>query len=205
MLFAPAGYYAYAARMGLTAIDWNLRADKRFKAAHRYDIADTRGRLALTVPVTHLSGGLTWNQVMVSDHGQWWHKHRISLESAYGRTPYFAFYYDRFKPLLTNPLHSPFDTVGAMIAEADRLVRRILLLPSAAGTTAQIQPMTCRTSDGPVSATPDHTLAGAADFMLAAPGPYRQIRDAEQGFHPNLSILDLIFNLGPESAIIIRQ
>ena len=189
MLFAPVQYYALVAQLPATAIDWRQRADKRFKAAHRYDIADTRGRLALTVPVEHLSGGLTWGQVAVSAHGQWWHQHRVSLESAYGRTPFFEFYIDRFLPLLADPAGSAFGTVGAMVGEADRLIRQILLLPEAAGVTGPAQPVPL----------PPGALAAAA-FR-----PYWQVRAASQGFHAGLSILDLIFNLGPEAALYLRQ
>jgi hypothetical protein len=31
--------------------------------------------------------------------------------------------------------------------------------------------------------------------------PYYQVFEAKQGFQPNLSIIDLLFNMGPESAL----
>ena len=42
-----------------------------------------------------------------------------------------------------------------------------------------------------------------ADFTLPSQPSYRQIRADRLGFHPNLSILDLIFNLGPEAPLYL--
>ncbi|MDE6145308.1 MAG: WbqC family protein, partial [Muribaculaceae bacterium] len=39
---------------------------------------------------------------------------------------------------------------------------------------------------------------------LWMPEPYWQVRADRLGFIPNLSILDLIFNLGPETALLWR-
>ena len=39
----------------------------------------------------------------------------------------------------------------------------------------------------------------------AAISPYYQVRADRQGFIPNLSVLDLIFNLGPESPLYLRD
>ena len=40
------------------------------------------------------------------------------------------------------------------------------------------------------------------DFSLV---PYYQVFDAKQGFQPNLSIADLLFNMGPESLLVLRD
>ena len=37
------------------------------------------------------------------------------------------------------------------------------------------------------------------------PQPYYQVFDAQNGFIPNLSIVDLLFNMGPESLIVLRE
>ena len=35
--------------------------------------------------------------------------------------------------------------------------------------------------------------------------PYYQVFDAQTGFLPNLSIVDLLFNMGPESLLVLRD
>ena len=87
--------------------------DKRRKEIHRYDIADVNGPLTLTLPIVKPHGipRATWRDVRVSDHGQWWHVHRVSLESAYGRTPFFEFYIDRFLPFMSRETADRFPSV----------------------------------------------------------------------------------------------
>ena len=43
------------------------------------------------------------------------------------------------------------------------------------------------------------------DFTHITPVEYYQVRKATHGFIPNLSILDLIFNMGPEAPIILKK
>lgn len=188
-LFGSTAYYRAAARYGATAVDFSMRADKRFKSAHRYKIIDTRGELSLTVPVCHLSGNRGWDEVAISDHGQWWKLHLTALESAYSRTPFFEFYIDRFLPLLADPAESEFKDIGSLCHRADSLVRNILDLPES------LDPL--QLPEG--YADLRHEKFDASDLQ-----PYWQIRADRLGFHPNLSILDMIFNIGPESALAIR-
>ena len=42
-------------------------------------------------------------------------------------------------------------------------------------------------------------------FDLDTPIEYYQVRATQQGFIPNLTILDLIFNMGPESPLVLKK
>lgn len=193
-LFGSVGYYALVASFPHVCVDYAMRYDKRFKSVHRFEIADAAGTSRITVPVSRPEGGfaagnLRWNQVLVSAHGRWWEVALIALESAYGRTPFFEFYVDRFRPLFApRPLEEP-EMITDLCRRADRLVRAIL------GLDAPVLDM--------------NTLAGyectdfrKADFADFAPDrEYWQLRSDKFGFRHNLSILDLIFNLGPEAPL----
>lgn len=37
------------------------------------------------------------------------------------------------------------------------------------------------------------------------PKPYYQVFDAQTGFLPNLSIIDLLFNMGPEGLLVLKE
>ena len=37
------------------------------------------------------------------------------------------------------------------------------------------------------------------------PVPYYQVFDSRHGFQPDLSIADLLFNMGPESLLVLRD
>ncbi|MDE5927112.1 MAG: WbqC family protein [Duncaniella sp.] len=180
--------YVRAWAAGSYAMDWDTAFDKRDKATHRFTIADTRGRLDLTVPIAKpASSRCRWSEIGVSTHGAWWDVHRVALESAYGRTPYFEFYIDRFLPMLT-------------VGVTDRYPR---LCDLASAWDEQIADILGLTRDNQREATEhDSRLKEAADLQLP---PYRQVRASRLGFLPGLSVLDLIFNLGPESQIYLND
>lgn len=202
-LFAPALYYAAIACHGNAIIDTATRYDKRRKETHRYDIADVRGHLALTVPVQRPhsaegegEGGATWADATVSDHGQWWHVHRVTLESAYGRTPYFEFVVDRFADIIAPPGDCP-PTILELARRADEAVRDFLGIDS----HVEWRPI------GKELPSAESTIIDLRTATFDSPSmpPYFQVRAADLGFIPSLSILDLIFNLGPEAPIYLRR
>ena len=166
--------------------------DKRRKEIHRYDIADVNGPLTLTLPIVKPHGipRATWRDVKVSDHGQWWHVHKVSLESAYGRTPFFEFYIDRFLPFISRDTPGLYPSVIALNQAIDKEIESLLLLPPAASIAA--------------SAASSRQVIGQACPITQLP-PYWQPRQGRFGFLPGLSILDLLFCLGPEAALWIRN
>lgn len=185
MLCAPVGVYALIRAYGGNArFDWDARFDKRFKESHRFAIADTRGRLELTVPIARPeSSRCSWSEIRTSDHGQWWDVHRVALESAYGRTPYFEFYIDRLLPMLTPGVCDRYPLLRDLAGAWDSWIRRVLELQ-----TSQ----------------PIHRVASDSGNPAVLP-PYWQIRADRLGFIPGLSVLDLIFNLGPEAILYLDR
>ncbi len=196
-LFGSVGYYSLMARYARAVISNDLRYDKRFKSVHRFDIADTRGVLTLTVPVSRpegafASGSLRWSDVDVSAHGRWWELIPTALESAYGRTPFFEFYIDRLMPLFEpRPLDKP-EKITDLCSSADAIVRSILGLETVVAHTLA--------DDG--AAIDDHRRDRL--FPSTHGRRYWQVRADRLGFIPDLSILDLIFSLGPEAPLILQ-
>ena len=126
--YGSIAYYASMAAYGHAVIDADAIFDKRQKAVHRCDIADTHGPVQLTVPVSkpHGIARARWSDVAVSCHGAWWHVHRVTLESAYGRSPFFEFYIDRFLPFLTKGVTERYPTVASLNLAIDAEIRSIL-------------------------------------------------------------------------------
>lgn len=181
-LFPGIGYYAAMYGCREVSFDTYARYNKADKDTNRFAIADTRGLLRLTVPVSRPSGARTWHEINVSDHGRWWETMPIALESAYGRTPYFEFYIDRLMPLFSpEPI-----AVSELCLHADKEVRRILDIRALI------------TDIPPGDAV--YTERAGQEFP-----PYWQVRAHELGFIGGLSILDLIFNLGPEAQLYLAR
>lgn len=186
LLFPHTAYYAIMNGARSVKIDTALHYCKSDKGTHRFIIADTRGPLRLTVPVSHSSDVRTWNDVYVSDHGRWWETMPVALESAYGRTPFFEFYIDRFMPLFSpEPIE-----VTELCRRADTIVRSILNIPDHVFNTGVENVETTVYSPS--------FFERHFDFP-----PYWQVRLQQLGFIPDMSVLDLIFSLGPEAQLYL--
>lgn len=184
-------YYALIARANTATIHTDMRFDKRFKSAHRTLIADTRGTLALTIPIEKPcdSSSATWNTVRISDHNKWWNIHLTALESAYGRTPFFEFYIDSLKPFFSPDVAG--QTVAQHTTALDICLRRLLNIT----TDVTYTHLTGSTSTPTIKIEDIHNYATTE--------PYWQVRQHKFGFISGLSILDLLFNLGPEATFTL--
>lgn len=175
--------------------------DKRRKEIHRFTVADVNGPLTLTLPIVkpHGKAYACWRDVRISTHGQWWHVHRTALESAYGRTPFFEFYIDRFLEFLSPQAVERYQSVIDFNEAIDKHIEEILLLQETPVIPPE-RPMQASTGVPrpllPISSSPTG---------LGTLPPYWQPRQEHFGFIPDLSVLDLIFCLGPEAAIYIRS
>lgn len=152
-------------------------------------IATTQGIQALTVPVS-LGGSKQIRDVLISDHGNWHHLHWQALQSAYGESPFFEFYEDDLRPFFTeHNWERLFDYNEAIRQKMCQLL--------------DIQPQTAYTeeyerhqnNDFRETITPKHPTPDSG----FRPRRYYQVYQQKHGFLPNLSILDLLFNMGPES------
>lgn len=194
------GYYALLASHKNVVIDRYCRYDKRRKLMHRYDIADVNGRLTLTVPITKPRIGASWNDAGVSAHGGWWNIHKVALWSAYGRTPFFEYYIDEFMPYLQPRNGIQPESLMNLNTGIDAIIRRIAGIESnvrhelSAEEKEQI-----KRSDKSIIDLRNST------FELNTPIEYYQVRAQQQGFIPNLTILDLIFNIGPETPLVLKE
>lgn len=182
-LFGPAARYAAMARYGTVYLTGG-RYDKRAKHTHRFEILDTHGRVQLTVPVEkpdHTSG-LTWDDITVSRHGEWWRSIPTALESAYGRTPYYEYLCTPFLEILAEP--APGTTVAQLCRRADQAVMSLL---------------------APETHLADLPPGVAAERSEWPDIPaYHQLRADKFGFQSGLSVLDLIFNMGTEAPLLFK-
>ena len=162
-------------------------------------IATTQGIQALTVPVDRPSTVNDIKDIRVSDHGNWRHLHWNALQSAYGESPSFDYYQDDIRPFFEQRWDFLLDFNEAIRVKMCELI--------------DIQPKVSLTDSwSDISHSSLHTLHSSIIDLREAirpkhPGadpdfeakPYYQVYRQKHGFLPNLSILDLLFNMGPES------
>ncbi len=206
--FGPIQWYQQLYRADEAVIEqWESFQKQTYR--NRCIIASANGPQALTVPVEKFtvhslrftddypagSEGLTSKSavnrqpstvnktirdIRISDHGNWRHLHWNALQSAYGHSPFFEYYQDDIRPFFERHWDYLFD-----FNEAIRQTMCELL---------DIQPNVSFSSEF-MGGTMDSRGRGGA----GAPRPYYQVYQQRHGFLPNLSILDLLFNMGPES------
>lgn len=187
-------YYALLAAYPEAVVDATMKFDKRHKTMHRCDIADTHGAISLTVPIekpVSMSGAL-WSDIRISGHNHWWNQHLTTLKSAYGRTPFFEYYLDDFLPFYSE------QWVGKSITEfnngLDHTIRKLLGIDTTVIYKTDFNDLPTELESDDYRKTklyPTNTVE------------YYQVRKQKLGFIPSMSIVDLLFNMGPESPLIL--
>ena len=156
-------------------------------------IATTNGIQALTVPVERDAEQI--GSVRISDHGNWRHLHWNALKSAYGESPFFDYYQDDIRPFFERRWDYLLDFNEAI---RKKMCELLDIEPIVSLTETFIAPEGLagdfRSAIRPKHPEPD------SDFT---PKRYYQVYEQKHGFLPNLSILDLLFNMGPESVLYL--
>jgi hypothetical protein len=156
---------------------------------NRCIIATTNGPQTLSVPIEHAAANQPISTIRISNHGKWRTEHWNALQSAYGESPFFDYYADDLRPFF----HDHWDTLFQFNLDIIQKMCELLdIHPHIQLTTTYKAPAAIDLRDAirPKNPLPD------ADFK---PLPYYQVYQQKHGFLPNLSILDLLFNMGNES------
>lgn len=191
--FGPVQWYQKLHRADDVLIEqWESFQKQTYR--NRCLIATTQGVQALTVPVVRNESPII-KDIRISDHGNWRHLHWNALQSAYGESPFFEYYQDDIRPFFEKRWDYLLDFNEAI---CQKMCELIDIQPKIEYSTEfNVDPgdkTDYRTAINPKHPTPD------TDFT---PKPYYQVYSAKHGFLPNLSVLDLLFNMGPESIFYI--
>ena len=163
---------------------------------NRCVIATTNGLQALTIPVERPDTGLhstMMKDLRMSDHGNWRHLHWHALMSAYSESPFFEYYADDIRPFF----EKKWDYLYDFNMEACETVCSLLDIHPNIRKTSEYtkkEDLPEDIIDFREAIDPKHPEVDA-DFV---PRRYYQVFERKTGFQPNLSILDLLFNMGPE-------
>lgn len=196
--FGPVQWYQKLYRYDQVLIEQHETFQKQ-TFRNRCLIATTQGIQVLTVPVS-TGDSHAIKDVRVSDHGNWRHLHWQALQSAYGDSPFFEYYADDLWPF--------FEKRWDFLLDFNEAIRQkmceLLDIHPQVGFTSDYQHIDSQHStlnDFRTAIDPKHPVADA-DFI---PRRYYQVFEQKHGFLPNLSILDLLFNMGPESIYYLQS
>ena len=185
----PIEYFAYLMQYEAAFIEQNETYPKQ-TYRNRSEIFTEKGKTTLSVPVSKVFGNHTrTSQIKINNEENWKIKHWRAIKAAYLSSPYFlyykdelqAFYYQKHDTLLefnTALTRTLCNSIGISIE---------LLLTD----TFTLNPE--NTADLRLSIHPKKppTIPNFPNYI--------QVFNDRHVFIPNLSIIDLIFNLGPET------
>ncbi|WP_299685636.1 WbqC family protein [uncultured Dokdonia sp.] len=164
----------------------------------RTKIATASGMLQLTIPIKHNRGAkshqLTF-EVKLENKFHWQRDHWRSLKVAYQTSPFFEYYEDTFEPLFT----TVYDTLIAFNLACHECIMECLQLEKEGIYTEEY----FRNPSPPITNL-RHLITSKKepDYMLPE---YHQLFHDKHGYLPNLSILDLLFNEGPNALTYLEN
>lgn len=175
---APISHYARLAHGGDCLLEV-CDSYRKQTLRNRCRIASADGPLALTIPVEKpLPGQNRMRDIRISDHGRWRHVHWNALKSAYQNSPFFEYYADELAPF--------YEQKWEFLADFNEELMHLMCC------WLDISPAIKRTASFIGAETPLYTNK-----------EYYQVFRQKLGFLPDLSIVDLIFNMGPESILYL--
>lgn len=152
---------------------------------NRCTIDSPNGPLNLSIPIdrsTFVAGKCLMKDIRISTHTDWQRQHWYALETSYFNSPFFEYLQDDFRPLYERPWTFLVDFNEALIQKCCE--------------TLDIQPNISQTK----------TYMGLTSYDTNfRPTPYYQVFQQKHGFLPDLSIIDLIFNMGKESVFTLQE
>lgn len=162
-------------------------------------IMGPNGVIALSIPVIKNQGSKTpLKDVRIDNDSHWNRIHWKSLEAAYASSPFFEYFSDELYPFY----EGKFDFL------IDLNFRLLEYTLQQLGLTI---PIHCSDSFSAIASDQDprHFIHPKKDQAVEDPGfqpeAYHQVFSDRLGFRSNLSILDLMFNLGPGTLSYLQR
>ena len=167
---------------------------------NRCYIDSPNGALALTIPVVKTEGKTMMKDIRISDHGNWRHQHWVALESSYRQSPFFEYYADDFAPFY----EKKWEFLADFNEELMMLVASLLDIEKPIKRTQAFSPLPAPPLGECHNPTGQGSFGGNGALPQRGSGegaPYYQVFASRHGFLPDLSIVDLLFNMGPEGVL----
>ncbi len=192
MCAASVRCYAAALKAGNLLVDLDERRLPLRHSHHRYRIDGPNGVQTLTVPLVGSTNNMTTplRDVLISEHGDWRRLHWGALYSAYGRSPYFDYVADD----LSRVINGTQRYLHEFNAQLHEVVVDFMDLPL---VTRYVDGIEAQDQAG-IDDLRGRIAMKKPDAQPIANVPYYQMWTAASGFQPDLSILDLMMNMGRE-------
>lgn len=191
---APVEYYMFLSGCDKILLE---QCDNYMKQTYRNRcrIATANGIMDLTIPVDKEGKDkVLTKDIRIANHTNWQIQHWRAIESAYNSTPFFEYYKDDFLPLYEKKWEFLWDFNMALqdkVLELLDITVNIEPTPEYNEYTDEILDLREKI----------HPKLSPVKKVFT---PYYQVFKEKFGFIENLSIIDLLFNMGNESILILN-
>ena len=194
--FGPISHFMELVKPGLIRFE-NEENYQKQTYRNRMFIYDTNGKLLLNIPIKHLPKSnpkqhQKYKDVQIDPEYKWQKQHWKSLKTAYQTSPFFEYYEDELAPLYQKEFkylmdfnYSCFEVICGCLQLSIDFDK----------TSEYIQE--------PKNTIDKRELINAKT-QIQIP-EYNQVFQEKLGFLPNLSMLDLMFNEGPNAINYLRE
>lgn len=156
---------------------------------NRSEIYGANGKLALSVPVSYTQKQRQQSKdVLISSTDDWQSHHQKSLDSAYKMSPFYEFYIDDLMPLFKTNFKFLLD----LNLKCFELLSEAIQFNTSFSLTESFTILVNDKKDF-------RYLVNAKKNTGFQFDKYTQVFTEKHGYLPNLSILDLLFNEGPNT------
>ena len=187
----PVEYFAFLTQQEVQVESCEHYQKQSFRT--RCAIFTANGRETLSLPVVHCPDKEPILQTRIDYSTPWQRTLWRAIESAYGGSPFFLYYRDAIQPFFEKRYELLFDYNLQII----KTILRALRLPTVITMTDDFEPMAendlreafCPKKNNESTSFPE----------------YYQVFSTKFPFAPDLSVLDLVFNEGPEAVEYLRM
>ena len=156
----------------------------------RATIATANGPLDLIVPIVHgRKEHVKMKDIRINYDFNWQRLHWLSIQTAYRRSAYFEYYEDDFLRFYDQKHEFLLD----LHMEQLHLLLHCLKIKRSVNLTEQYDEATEQLTDYRKDIHPKKAS------LYPGAKPYYQVFEDKHGFLPDLSVIDLLFNQGPQS------
>jgi hypothetical protein len=195
LYLAPVQYYSKFFLFKEIAIQKKENYNKQ-SLRNRCTILSANGKLNLSIPIENGRTPLQeYSSVQIAYQEEWQKKHIRAIESAYRNTPFFEFYWDDYLPLFQKKHELLWD----LNFNLHQLILRDIGFSYEIGFTENYENLEAQ--DCAFLAVAKGKTLPDVHFKAKS---YYQVFSDKQDFEPNLCILDLIFNEGPNTFDVLK-